>query len=450
MLSLLLIWLAVGVGLLWLVARRRGASAGLPLAYYLGLSLIHIPGAMLYLDHENSGLIAAWTRLGFEQTVIGMVAFLGGVMIATMAWPVMKADVSASNSGFTQPKDRALGRLSAIYLAIGAIAYFAVLPLVSNIPSAGAIISAFGSLLIVGICLRLWHANASKSTLRFWLTMALIPALPLATMIQGGFIGFGTYWAIAVVTFMFAQSARKVLYLLAAPVVVFAGISLFVTYMAARTEFRQLVWYEQADFGARVERVADIFRKFEWLDTSNFLHRKAIDDRLNQNFLVGASVERLEAGAAQFALGGTFGSIALVLIPRAIWPDKPQVGGGGTIVQDFTGLQFAEGTSVGAGQVLEFYVNFGVWGVVSGFLFYGWLIGRLDQLSIEYLRMDDQKRFLLWFLTGLTLLQPGGNLLEITVSMVSSVVAAFALGYFLNSHSAVDSIKRSRPVRASN
>ena len=53
-----------------------------------------------------------------------------------------------------------------------------------------------------------------------------------------------------------------------------------------------------------------------------------------------------------------------------------QAGGGGTIVQDFTGIEFADGTSVGAGQVLEFYVNFGTWGVIGGFLLFGWLIGQ--------------------------------------------------------------------------
>ena len=75
---LLLTWLAVGISLAWLVSQKRRSSAGLPLAYFLGLSVIHLPGALLYLDAEESN----YTRIGFEQTIIGMVAFLGGVTIA--------------------------------------------------------------------------------------------------------------------------------------------------------------------------------------------------------------------------------------------------------------------------------------------------------------------------------------------------------------------------------
>ena len=121
----------------------------------------------------------------------------------------------------------------------------------------------------------------------------------------------------------------------------------------------------------------------------------------------------------------------LALIPRVVWPDKPVVGGGGRVVQDFTGIEFAEGTSVSAGQVLEFYANFGTWGVVGGFLLFGWMIGRMDILVIRYLREGDHRRFLRWSMVSLALLQPGGNLLEIVVSVASAAIAAVGIGYFL-------------------
>ena len=101
------------------------------------------------------------------------------------------------------------------------------------------------------------------------------------------------------------------------------------------------------------------------------------------------------------------------------------------MIADLTGLQFAEGTSVGAGQVLEFYVNFGLTGVIGGFLIYGFLIGRMDLLAANDLDQGDQKSFLFWFLVCLALLQPGGNLVEITVSAVGSMVAAHAIGRLL-------------------
>ena len=91
-------------------------------------------------------------------------------------------------------------------------------------------------------------------------------------------------------------------------------------------------------------------------------HLFALDQRLNQNYLVGMGVMRHREGEAELLYGATVPFWAL--IPRAIWPDKPAVGGGGDLVSQFTGIKFAEGTSVGVGQVLEFYMNFGMPGVL--------------------------------------------------------------------------------------
>src|SRR5215210_3980454 len=78
MVILLATWVAVGAGLAWVVSRRTPGSAGLPFAYFLGTGLIHVPGALLYLDADQSDP----TRIGFQETTIGMVAFLVGVLFA--------------------------------------------------------------------------------------------------------------------------------------------------------------------------------------------------------------------------------------------------------------------------------------------------------------------------------------------------------------------------------
>jgi hypothetical protein len=425
----LLIWFAVGIGLTCIVCRGRKGSAGMPLAYFLGLSLIHVPGAILYLDADGSNV----TRIGFEQTTIGAVAFLVGVIIARYAFvrPLGQQASAGQTQDFTHLRVTTLDRLALLYVLVGSVVFFALMPLVASIPSATAIVSPLGSLILVGACIRLWVASESRNWLKFWSTMALLPVLPLATLIQGGFLGFGTGWALAIITFVFAQSKRKLIYFLLAPAVFFGGLSVFVNYMAARGEFRQLVWYQQVSIGDRLSRVADIFRDFKWLDLSNFEHRKAIDDRLNQNQFIGIAVQRLELGAVEYASGDTLGKVAMGLIPRVIWPDKPPVGGGGSMVHDFTGIEFAEGTSIGAGQVFEFYVNFGSLGVIVGFLLYGLLAGRMDLSVIKYLRQGDQKRLLLWFLPCMALLQPGGNLVEIIVGTVSSAITAYSIGYLL-------------------
>jgi hypothetical protein len=429
MLILLSIWLAVGIGLMWMVGQRERGSAGLPLAYFLGLSIIHI-GAMLALDGEE---LNSLTRDGFEQTVIGMIAFLVGVITARYAFvPAPRQRTGASPAQGISPQSLGeLNRLALLYLCIGGFVYFAVMPFVGSIPSATALVSPLGSLLLVGACLRFWIANESANWPKFWSTMVLLPLLPVTTLTQGGFLGFGTMWAVTIAAFLFAQSKRKMAYIFAAPAAFFIGLSLFVNYMAARDDIRQLVWYEQASLGDRLQRIADVFVNFEWLDLSNWRHREAIDRRLNQNFLIGVAAARLESGQVEYASGATLGNMIVILVPRAIWPDKPAVGGGGSVVQDFTGIEFAEGTSVGAGQVLEFYANFGTWGVISGFLLFGCLIGRMDLLAIRYLRQGQQSRFLFWFIIGLALLNPGGNLKEVVVSVAGCAVTAYGLSHLL-------------------
>jgi len=427
MLTLLAIWLAVCIALMLIGHGGRLHSAGMPLAYFLGLSLIHTPGAAVYIDFPKWDELAIRTEAGFEETVTGMVAFLIGVMIVRS----IATHKSASRIPKFWPPSQlaALDRLALLYL-FGGICYFFLGSFVA-IPSVGAAIAALASLLVVGSSLRLWVARQEKNSTKLWLSISLLPLLPLITVIRGGFIGFGTYWLLSIVSFSYAQSKQRLGYFLIAPILVFVGLSVFVNYMASRTAFRQAAWFQQVSIEERFDRVLDIFRNFEWYDSASTKQREVIDGRLNQNLLVGAASERLKLGAVNYANGATLVNMAIGLIPRALWPGKPQVGGGGTVVEDFTGIRFAEGTSVGAGQVLEFYINFGTWGVIGGFLLYGSLIGWMDLRIMERLEQGDQTGFLLWFTVCLALLQPGGNLLEVVVSAAGSAITSLTLGYFL-------------------
>src|SRR5262249_12283422 len=151
-------------------------------------------------------------------------------------------------------------------------------------------------------------------------------------------------------------------------------------------------WHAQNGLFDRLERVSSIITKFELLDLTSPAHVAALDGRLNQNWLVAAAVTQHEAGLSDFAYGSTVPLWAL--IPRAVWPDKPWIGGGRDVVSDFTGITVPFGTSVGAGQVLEFYVNFGIPGVLLGFLGLGFLLMGLDQGIMRALAANDMRGFL--------------------------------------------------------
>src|SRR5262249_262416 len=252
---LLLIWLAVGTSLTWLVSQKRRSSAGLPLAYFLGLSVIHLPGALIYLEAQESN----YTRIGFEQTIIGMVAFLGGVTIAKFAFVTAPGQQPSAGrpQGPISQSFAALDRLALLYLGVGTVAYFVMLRIAAGISSATAFVAPLGSLIMVGACLRLWVASESPNRLKFWCTIVLLPVLPLSTLVLHGFLGFGIYWVLAIMTFMFAQSTRRVGFILLAPAVLFVGLSVFVNYMIARNEIRQLVWFQQAEIGDKLQRISD-------------------------------------------------------------------------------------------------------------------------------------------------------------------------------------------------
>src|SRR5262249_9259064 len=268
-------------------------------------------------------------------------------------------------------------RLAWRMLVLGIASYFVVLPVSTLVPSMTAVSAVLGTLLILGLWLQLYAAAVAHDTRRTSLTLASLPLLPLATLTTGGFIGFGTIWAMSVLAFKFVIAWRRIWFYLAALPVFFLGLSLFVTYSQQRDNIREVVWNETTGIMQRLNKVSTLVTDFELLDLSNVAHLRALDDRLNQNFLVGVGAIRYQADETQLWYGATVPLWAF--IPRAIWPDKPSVGGGQDLVQQFTGITFAEGTNVGAGQVLEFYMNFGMPGVLTGFAVLGFILFRLDR-----------------------------------------------------------------------
>jgi hypothetical protein len=117
-------------------------------------------------------------------------------------------------------------------------------------------------------------------------------------------------------------------------------------------------------------------------------------------------------------------------IPRAFWPDKPIATGSGDLVSRFTGVRFAEGTSVGIGHVMEWYVNFGAVGVFLGSLLFGFGLATIDRIAVNHLQNGDWSRFCLWYLSALSLLQVGGSLVEAVAGAAGGMVIGFLILQF--------------------
>jgi hypothetical protein len=420
MLNDLLIWVTLFVGLIFLVVDRRRKRGALTLAYFLTLSLGHVPGVLAYLDPGFGLFTAEATKVGFDTTLIGMTAFCVGALVAARVLPPRAANAKPYQQTVSA---EAFSRIGWRMLTIGIAAYFIVLPVAALLPSVTAIASVAGLLLILSFWLRLYVADGWQT---LWI-LATIPLLPLSTLVTGGFIGFGTIWALAIVAFYFVIARRRFWFYLISPPIIFLSLSLFVTYFQAREDIRQVVWDKGTSMVERLDKVTNLYTNFQFLDLSNLRHQNALDGRLNQNWLVGFGVMRHREHAVELVYGATLPLWAL--IPRAIWPDKPAVGGGQDWVTQFTGITFAEGTSVGVGQVLELYMNFGMPGILAGFAVLGFILMRLDQKIMWAIAMRNISHTVRCALPGLALLSPLGNLMEVLVSCVAAMIVSQLLIY---------------------
>jgi hypothetical protein len=420
MMNQLLVWGALFVALVALAIDKRRRVGALALAYFFGISLIHVPGALAYLSPGVNWGNAEATKVGFEVTLVGMAAFVAGVAAARVA--SRRQDRELLLQHIAVAKSGLLDRFGKRVTLIGFMCYFVLLPISALLPSLTALISSLAVLLIVGFWIRLYAAAAIRRLGQTLSVLAMLPLLPLATLVTGGFMSFGTGWVLSIVAFSYLIARRWIWIYLLTPPVVFLGLSLFVTYFQQRTALRDDIWYRNTSFSQRLEKTSNIVTEFELLDLTNVRHLFALNERLNQNDLVGHGVIRHRAGLTELSYGATLPWWAP--IPRFLWPDKPTVGGGGEIVSRFTGIRFAEGTSVGAGQVLEFYMNFGMPGVLVGFAALGFLLMWLDYGIMRAFANLHVPGLLSYALPGLALLHPGGNLLEIFVAVVSAFVTA--------------------------
>jgi hypothetical protein len=103
---------------------------------------------------------------------------------------------------------------------------------------------------------------------------------------------------------------------------------------------------------------------------------------------------------------------------------------------------------------MEFQINFGMVGVVLGFLGLGGLIGWLDARAAAAENAGNLQRTILYFLPGVALLQPVGSLVELSGSAAAGLIAAFGWRWAWrrwgsDSEAAQDRAPTLRPARLS-
>jgi hypothetical protein len=409
--ALVALWLVIASAFVWWRwTVRRGV--GLAVSFVLGLSAIHWVATVLYLlpwyEYWDPDMVA----VGFRVAIQGLIAFAAGAFLMSG-----KATPPSRESGAAA--ERVPGAFAWPYLIAGIVMYGVLWPRIGRIPSLGALVASGSSYIVLGICVQCWKADTAKVVR--WLGIAAL--LPFVTILAQGYLSYGLAALAAVAAFVaeMVRSRRKLV--IVGFGVTYLTMSFFVTYMRDRADIRDAVW-NGAETSRRVDLIRASISDFEWFDIFNPDHLWRIDERLNQGYLVGVAVNRLERGDVAYGRGDTVKDAVIALLPRALWPDKGVVAGSSDIVNRYTGLRFMEGTSVGVGLVMEMFVNFGTLGVWLGFAALGALLILIDERAHDNLVHGNAGTFALWYLPGSGLLQLcGGSLVDASASAGAGLVS---------------------------
>ncbi|HUJ10283.1 MAG TPA: hypothetical protein VL171_09670 [Verrucomicrobiae bacterium] len=421
-----LIWGVVGALAYSTTMGRRWSGAGFTLAFFLNLSLLHWFSGMIlllpwYYPAEYNSTVA-----GFQTSTVGIVAFAIGCFGVT---PLLTRRPDHASESVPAAND---SRIFRIFLAIGLCCFaFGAIGL-AKIPTLSAFFASGQSFVFVALGFGLWQAYLRQNRRQMWILLAVTPIFPLLTVVLQGFLGFGVGYAIIVLCFLVAIYRPRLWATLLVLPLIYVGLSVYVTYMRDRDEIRDVVW-GGSKLEERVDQTKRTFGRFEWFNLHNDQHLNAVNNRLNYNWLVGAEISHLDATRA-FGNGETIWMSVLALIPRAVWPNKPIQAGSMDFVSHYTGLKFAEGTSVGMGLIFEFYANFGTYGVLFGMFVMGIVVGYTDRRAGEELRWGSPLLFARWALIGIPLLTVGGSLIDVTPGIILAVAWTAGLRHlFVNS-----------------
>jgi hypothetical protein len=399
---------------------RSSRTVGLQFGYLANFWIIHWVSIPVYLVPWYCGENASFTLLGARQSLYALTGLTTAVLLVSYLLHVR------GKRAITGPV--APTRITYALLTLGFI--FQVVTSRLKIASGfQGLLAGVGAFAVVGVVLNIWNSvvrREPRGVLK-WLAVGLL--FPFFTVINSGFLGFGILSLIPILFFALTWGQRKSLLVpvLGGLFAFYLGLSLFVTYMRDRTDIRRSVWGQES-FSRRLDQLEDTFGNFEFFSPTNTQHLAAIDERLNQNYLVGASVVYIE-NTQEWAAGKTLIKASLAFIPRLLWPDKPVATSGG-LVSEYTGLHFATGTSIGIGQVMEFYVNFGSGMVFFGFFLFGSLIVWLDYVAAKALAEGTVHKFISAYLVGLCFQQMGGSLTEVMGSATIALILAYMFEMF--------------------
>lgn len=407
--------------------RQSRPGVGLVMAHILNMWMIHwLPGALYLMPWYSQPRPIDVMIAGMWQSLYATLAFCGGCYFSEK---IIKKKLLLGPGPIVKPAS--IERVSYFYMLFGLFCYFVLFPLGGRLPSITSLVSNGWNLFALGLALQGWRSLTEGKRLHLlkWLLGGML--LPIITVSASGFMSFGIFLLIVLASFLSMYYRPRWHVVLFGVLGLYIFLSVYVTYMRDRGELREVIWggSEYSERFSSLWQTAVTLEAFNIFDES---HLWRIDDRLNLTSQVGQAVNVINEGHKDLAWGDTLIDSALALVPRAIWWNKSVKAGSGTLVEEYTGFNYNnETTSVGIGQVMEMYINFGTTGVVVGFFLIGLVVTWFDQLAAGRLYAGDWPGFAFWFLPGLGFLGVGGSFVELTATMASGFILMLLINQFL-------------------
>lgn len=458
MLLIVLAWGFCLVVVTRICVKSREGSVGLPLAYLLAMTFLHV-GSISYIDpgysanrHDSHWYL---TSMNFTSQMVldgTLASFL--TVVGILAGCLLFRGGRAVNSAViaTPPNRNPMIFNLLILSSLGFVGGFIA------IASVQSIFVVLRNLAIVAICLGLWISMRRLDHVQFTRWVMVSAAIPVVYLIVYGFFSYAFIALSIIYAFWLSvpkpkakSSPKQTLVTIGATYITF---SLFVSWMEVRDRIRGVIWsdygradrLEESTFGERFTAVFDALGSVRLFNPFDYRHLDWLNVRLNQNIFIGKAMDwhQIHPG---LDLNGSSLLLALVgWVPRFLWSTKPEMGGSG-FVAEHTGSVFSDAVAIASGPTFEFVINFGLIGALFGGVALGALLRWIDRNAARSLRDMDYARFIRAYLIGLALVAPGSQMFFIIALAASSWIVGTGIMFWMKTNKRRDPTLLVQPTR---
>jgi hypothetical protein len=319
-----------------------------------------------FLGSHDVGLVDGEHHLSEDSlsgsmylAVLGVFALLGGMKVARwLRWvPAISLDVSNNPSRWKYLR----------LVLVSGVLFRILVPIDAWGPEGRQVISNLENILpAVTFAVLFRHVLRGKSSdLDRFLVLAYVSialVLGLSSGWLGSFVALGLICT-AIYIGEYGKLPLKALFIIL-PVILF--------FQPAKTEFRSRFWLGDSSTSQLGRITFWVNRSWEkWntaiADPSGEGARDLVDNTLNRSSLLQqtANVMELTPEVVPYQYGRLYSYVAVTLIPRFVWPEKPSVNDANRWYQvsyRLTSPKELGGVSIAVGALAESYINFGWFG----------------------------------------------------------------------------------------